>query len=1075
MLKTVGKWLKVYEDEISLFFWAVLLLFLIRTSSILFNNFAETAFLKRYGVEYLPIVNVVNSISTFFIMGFLTGIMQKIPGSRMLGNTLLFCGVSVAALRFVVPLGFDLIYPILYILKAQYEVLLALIFWNLANDLFNTRQSKRLFPLITAGGVVGGIIGSFATPPLAKAITMDNLMFAYLITTTLGALMVRRMGKQFPTLLVSDKKGKKAKKKSNIVQDFKNVLPLMKKSTLVKVLILLTLLPNIVIPIMNYQFAYSVNQTFATQNGMLSFFGYFRGCMNIVSLIILLFVGRVYGRLGLPVVLMFHPFNYMIAFLAFLLRFDIFSAMYARISTNILRTTMNNPARAILMGLFPVSYRAVIRPFLRGTVVRVGILLGSGVIMVSEGLFPPRYLSTIAMVVVGAWILTTFVLKKSYSKILLDLISNNMLDLKSLEEKDADSVFADKSIQNRLLETFLASRGEECVWHAQILKAQNVENLDTHILKALDHNDDKTKIELLGMLSAEAGDEAVDPLRKLVDPNKEALTIAVVKAANRLVGESARALCAEIFETVDSPDVKAYAIIGLYNASPTEYKGIIDEWLISADLSERRAGIIASGETGDDGYVPKLKEMLANPENADIIHHILDALHRLGMDDPNSLVTDYLKHPGKEVRLAALNAFELKNEDDLRMAIHLMDDGSDEIHALAKEKILDATYQNPMVLIESLNIPRRRVREGIFDLLESLNIKDLELYRFARSQLEACYNHLLDMETLGGFPEGEGRDLLLRHLNEKIQVELETILRVLATEDRTGQMRIIWRGIFSSDKRRRSNSLEALDDTMDTSLSSIMLPLLEGDGNNEALAVGRKKFKLPNLGGDQNAFCARLLDKDDWVTRVLTLFLLLEDKNELADEDTLKHLTESENPHVVQMATKVIKAREGGLNHMEDGNGMEAEITIPDKILRLKGINIFEGLSVSELAAIASVTEEMDCKKDEFVIKEGEAGETMFLVIKGTVSVLKGVGEDGAREIELARIGVGDYFGEMALFEDTVRSASIKASEDSRFLVLHKQEFTEIVREYPQIALHICKALSGRMRELHEKLRSYEK
>jgi len=217
MLKILGKWLKVYEDEISLFFWVVLLLFLIRTSSILFNNFAETAFLKRYGVEYLPIVNVINSISTFFIMGFLTGLMAKIPGSRMLGNTLLFCGVSVAALRFVVPLGFDLIYPVLYILKAQYEVLLALIFWNLANDLFNTRQSKRLFPLITAGGVVGGIIGSFATPPLAKAITMDNLMFAYLITTSLGAFMVRRMGKQFPTLLLSDKKGKKGGKKTNIV------------------------------------------------------------------------------------------------------------------------------------------------------------------------------------------------------------------------------------------------------------------------------------------------------------------------------------------------------------------------------------------------------------------------------------------------------------------------------------------------------------------------------------------------------------------------------------------------------------------------------------------------------------------------------------------------------------------------------------------------------------------------------------------------------------------------------------------------------------------------------------------
>jgi CRP-like cAMP-binding protein len=151
---------------------------------------------------------------------------------------------------------------------------------------------------------------------------------------------------------------------------------------------------------------------------------------------------------------------------------------------------------------------------------------------------------------------------------------------------------------------------------------------------------------------------------------------------------------------------------------------------------------------------------------------------------------------------------------------------------------------------------------------------------------------------------------------------------------------------------------------------------------------------------------------------------------------------------------------------------METETSIPEKILRLKSINIFEGLAASELAAIASVTEEVEYPAGDIVIKEGEAGETMFLILKGTVAVIKGEGEEGVQEIELARIGAGDYFGEMALFEDAVRSATIRTAEDSRFLVLHKQEFTEIVREYPQIALHICKALSSRIRKLHEKIKS---
>ena len=123
---------------------------------------------------------------------------------------------------------------------------------------------------------------------------------------------------------------------------------------------------------------------------------------------------------------------------------------------------------------------------------------------------------------------------------------------------------------------------------------------------------------------------------------------------------------------------------------------------------------------------------------------------------------------------------------------------------------------------------------------------------------------------------------------------------------------------------------------------------------------------------------------------------------------------------------------------------------------------------MSELAAVASVTDEVVYQPGEIVIKEGEPGETMYMILTGEVSVVKSHGE--AREIELDRVGIGDYFGEMALFEDILRSATIRTEEESRLLVLHKQEFKEIVREYPQIALHICKILGARIRTLHGKI-----
>ncbi|MGD9032470.1 MAG: Npt1/Npt2 family nucleotide transporter [Desulfobacteraceae bacterium] len=1071
MLKLLGKWLKVYEDEISLFLWSALLLFLIRSSNIIFNNFAETAFLKRFGVEYLPMIFIINSISTFFIMSLIAGIMSRLPGHRLLSYMLVICGTTVAGLRFVVPLGFEMLYPILYILKAQFEVMLGLFFWNLANDLFNTRQSKRLFPLITAGGVMGGVIGSFGTPFLAKTISIDNLMFIYLGSTLIGAVVVRRMGTLFPTLLPSEGKTKKVKKRLSLKEEFKRVFPVIKESALVKILILLTLLPNVVIPIINYQFNYAIDAAFATEGGMIKFFGFFRGALNGISFIILLFVGRIYGRLGLPIALMFHPFNYVIAFLAFLFKFDYFSAMYAQFTTRVLRNTINNPARGVLMGLFPAEYRALIRPFLRGTVVRVGTLVGSGIIIACAGIFHPRFLSLIALVFMAGWIATTFVFKRSYSRILLDLISRNMLDLKSQEEQDVSRIFLDKKVQSQLVDAFLSSKGNTCLWYANLIKSLGIKGLDTHILSIIKDQDDRTKIGLLSLLSPDAGDGAIDILEALADPDKPDLSIAALKAAAQLPPDLSSHFLRGVFESGDNPVLKAYAVIGLYRQEPQTYKRVIDSWLASEEMAEQRAGIISAGSSNNRAYVPILQNMLEKVKDESLISLILEALHQLGAPEMDALVFPYLGHSSEGIRQAALDAFTVEDDNAIRAVIPLLGDRSLGVQDLARIKLQESSYQNAELLIESLVIPNRKLREGVFSLLESLEIKDVDVYRFARSQLERAYRNLAEAEALRPRRGGEEGDLLFDHLVQKKNARLETILRVLATQDRSGRMRIVWRGIYSADSRQKSNAIEALEDLVGRSLSKTMLPLVEDLSPSDCLAVGRRNFELPEFDSNGEILYHHLLSKYDWVTVALTLYLIGKQGFDGVDKEIVEDLAKSDNPYIQQMAQSVVS---GQRTHVpSEEAGMETGSSIPDKILRLRGIQIFEGLSVSELAAIASVTEEVVHPVDTLVIKEGETGETMYMIIAGEVSVNKSQG--GGPEIELDRILAGDYFGEMALFEDVVRSATIRTEEETRLLVLHKQEFTEIVREYPQIALHICRILSQRIRVLHEKIKREEK
>jgi len=147
---------------------------------------------------------------------------------------------------------------------------------------------------------------------------------------------------------------------------------------------------------------------------------------------------------------------------------------------------------------------------------------------------------------------------------------------------------------------------------------------------------------------------------------------------------------------------------------------------------------------------------------------------------------------------------------------------------------------------------------------------------------------------------------------------------------------------------------------------------------------------------------------------------------------------------------------------------MAAQTSLSEKILLLRRMEIFEGLAVAELAAVASVCEDQVAASGENIITEGDVGETMYLIVKGKVKVTQ-AGDDGC-SLELAELGEGDYVGEMALFDDAPRSATVSADGEVQLLVLYKREFEEAVREYPQVALQMCKELSRRLRRLHDKI-----
>jgi CRP/FNR family transcriptional regulator, cyclic AMP receptor protein len=121
-----------------------------------------------------------------------------------------------------------------------------------------------------------------------------------------------------------------------------------------------------------------------------------------------------------------------------------------------------------------------------------------------------------------------------------------------------------------------------------------------------------------------------------------------------------------------------------------------------------------------------------------------------------------------------------------------------------------------------------------------------------------------------------------------------------------------------------------------------------------------------------------------------------------------------------------------------------------------------------ELQRFAEVTREKDYPKGSVILFEDDPGDSLFIVRVGRVKVVL-VGEDG-REVILGVLGVGEHFGELSLIDNEPRSAHVIAMEDSKLLVLRRDDFRRRVEATPAVAWALLSELSRRLRRADGKI-----
>jgi CRP-like cAMP-binding protein len=130
-----------------------------------------------------------------------------------------------------------------------------------------------------------------------------------------------------------------------------------------------------------------------------------------------------------------------------------------------------------------------------------------------------------------------------------------------------------------------------------------------------------------------------------------------------------------------------------------------------------------------------------------------------------------------------------------------------------------------------------------------------------------------------------------------------------------------------------------------------------------------------------------------------------------------------------------------------------------EKLELLQGIPLFARFDHKHLERLGMLTEEVDVPAGKVLIRQGELGDDLMVLVKGIVAVER----DGEK---INKLGPGEFFGEIALLERGPRTATVTTETPCRLLVLNHRSFHSLMDEFPEVAASVLLTLAHRLRTL---------
>lgn len=1039
--------LKVRRQEQPLLLLMLGTIGLFQFCQILNENFAAAVFLKRYGVRYLPTTFFFNSLVFLVLILGLNRVVDRAARTRLVSLLLLgFAGVLVA-LRLLILSGVPLAYPVIYITVKQMKYVFYIVFWTLASDVYSTRKARRIFPIIGGGAVLGTVVGSMLSGGIAAITGTDNVVLFSAAGMLVSYLLVGLGRRQVDRLSPISFSPEEETTLSSMRAFFRRELLQLRGRSLLGYLMLLALLPGIVGPIFEYLFKYLANQTYASEASLLRFFGIFNGSYSILIMgCQVLFAGSLFRRFGIINILFAYPVGYLFAFVSLAIRFAMPAALVGNAGLEVIDAAFYKPGCQMLYNIIPAGLRGRVSALVQGAVRRLGELAGSGLLWGLTLAVSPATLTLVGPVFAVLWIACTYLLGRSYGAILYQSLSEKHVNFAELESRDLHSLIGSQT-RETLSKSLASENAATALMAARLLIQADIPGWPGLVCEALPGRDAASQIDMLRAVASGPGREVAVALRCVCDRVSDAALPELASILRRVAPRDNVALF-RTWLASGNARLAAESLLGLKAAGEKTDEGWALARLGSPKNDEVVSALYLVGELRNPASRARLYPFLESRETS-VRSECARALGKLGLPASAEQWGPLLRDKEALVRLRAVEGLDALGEADaVRHVIPLLGDEDGAVREAARLLITRRGEDAIPIITAALSEAGLYARTVLIEILDGLGVKEQTLLGFIDGKVGEGYQAAMRMCAVGEAPLGKSREVVSLLFENRLGEAVYEIFRALGLLLKGSCTQFILESYRDRDESVREHALEALEHVLTPRLARRLLPLLEDLPLELTCAAGERHYGIERVDSDR--VLEELLSSPGDADRLCGLMCVAEAREQRGQ--------------MLPQAVLERAAEEEKKLGMEGGRSVEE---LMEKVLTLKGVPIFSHMHFKELLAISSISRRETFQKGDRIITQGERGFSMYIITEGPVRITS---RSDGEEVLLATLGPNDYFGEMALFDDSPRSASAVAAGAVGVLTIDKREFRDMLREYPGVSIMMCEEFCRRLRHTIEKV-----